>query len=214
MANTLRSKMVRLAASLPKGSSERKALLNVLAEDRYPAVLADIERDYRRGALTRGERTELREAVLNASSEREAWKIVDQHRRGRVATSKVGGFKYGDLYDALEKGAESYALETLGAMGTDLGVATGRPSRLSGDAKMLKWGLSFDMNAIDFAVVLEIYNFEAVSLRVSADGRQVFYENLGMYRSSAPWEVTKAVSKALREADVAKRERDFEVWRR
>ena len=33
-SNTLRSKMIRLAASMPKGSSERKALLNVLATPR------------------------------------------------------------------------------------------------------------------------------------------------------------------------------------
>lgn len=31
MADTLRSKMIRLAASMPKGSSERKALLDVLS---------------------------------------------------------------------------------------------------------------------------------------------------------------------------------------
>ena len=31
MTDSLRSKMIRLAASMPKGSSERKALLNVLA---------------------------------------------------------------------------------------------------------------------------------------------------------------------------------------
>lgn len=38
MADTLRSKMIRLAASMPKGSSERKALLNVLAYERYEVI--------------------------------------------------------------------------------------------------------------------------------------------------------------------------------
>jgi hypothetical protein len=41
MADTLRSKMIRLAASMPKGSSERKALLDVLAGDRTGALSED-----------------------------------------------------------------------------------------------------------------------------------------------------------------------------
>jgi hypothetical protein len=82
--------MIRLAASMPKGSSERKALLEVLlASERFPAVLADIEDDFKRGALTRRERAELREAVSNASSEQEAWRVVDQHRKGRTASVDI-----------------------------------------------------------------------------------------------------------------------------
>lgn len=44
MANTLRSKMIRLAATMPKGSSERKALLDVLASTRLDADVMDIMR--------------------------------------------------------------------------------------------------------------------------------------------------------------------------
>ena len=41
MTDTLRSKMIRLAASMPKGSSERKALLDVLAD--RTAALSETE---------------------------------------------------------------------------------------------------------------------------------------------------------------------------
>jgi len=128
---------------------------------------------------------------------------------GRMATSKVGGFKYGDLYDALESGAEAYAMETLGAMETDLGFPTGRPSRLSGDAKMLKWGLGFDLNNVDFEVIIEVYNFESAAIRVRADGRDVFYKNKGLYRDSAPWEMAKSVKAAIDKGLVEAQERAF-----
>ena len=38
MSDTTRSKMIRLAATMPKGSSERKALLSVIAADRMAAL--------------------------------------------------------------------------------------------------------------------------------------------------------------------------------
>lgn len=44
MADTLRSKMIRLAASFPKGSDERKALLNVMASTRLDADVMDTMR--------------------------------------------------------------------------------------------------------------------------------------------------------------------------
>lgn len=43
MSSSSRFKMIRLAASMPKGSSERKALLNVLARSKDPyGLLSDL----------------------------------------------------------------------------------------------------------------------------------------------------------------------------
>jgi hypothetical protein len=44
MSDTLRSKAIRVAASLPKGSAGRKALLDVLASDRAARNPADVLR--------------------------------------------------------------------------------------------------------------------------------------------------------------------------
>lgn len=53
---------------------------------KYPAVMREIDGDYQRHAITRDERRELMEAVEKAETEGDAQRIVDQHRRGRVAS--------------------------------------------------------------------------------------------------------------------------------
>jgi hypothetical protein len=88
MPYSLRSKMIRLAGSLPKGSHERRAILGALtaeSAERYPEVVAEIEGDFRRKAITTSERDDLLRDVRRAPNEREAWGVIDRHRRSRVA---------------------------------------------------------------------------------------------------------------------------------
>jgi hypothetical protein len=59
---------------------------------RYPAVLKEIDEDYRRRAITYGEKDDLKEQVEAATSEREAWRVLEEARRLRTAkTAKEKG---------------------------------------------------------------------------------------------------------------------------
>lgn len=55
------------------------------ASKKYPRVVKDIEDDFKRKAITVRERDELLKSVEDAETEREAEKIVRDHRRGRTA---------------------------------------------------------------------------------------------------------------------------------
>jgi len=85
----LRSKVIRLAHQNPE---LRPHLLPLLKESKtaspFPRVKREIEEDYKRKAITSGERDELLEAIGNAETERDAQKIVGDHRKGRVAVDE------------------------------------------------------------------------------------------------------------------------------
>lgn len=52
---------------------------------KYPAIVKEINADYQRQAITRGERQDLIEEVSKAPTESAARRIVDQHRKSRTA---------------------------------------------------------------------------------------------------------------------------------
>ena len=79
----LRSKLIRLAHAKPE---LRPALLPLLKTGSFPRVVKEVEDDYRRKAITVGEKNELLAAIENAETEQEAKKLVADHRKGRVAT--------------------------------------------------------------------------------------------------------------------------------
>lgn len=85
----LRSKIIHLAHQNPE---LRPHLLPLLRESKtagpFPRVKREIEEDFKRKAITRGERDELLEAIENAETEREAQKIVTDHSKGRVAADE------------------------------------------------------------------------------------------------------------------------------
>ncbi|NBR67989.1 MAG: DUF2958 domain-containing protein [Actinobacteria bacterium] len=56
---------------------------------KHPSVVREVEDDYRRQAITRGERDELLREIAGAESKQDAQRIVDQHRKGRTAASRV-----------------------------------------------------------------------------------------------------------------------------
>jgi len=97
MADTLRSRLIRLAFEQPQ---LREHLLPLVRTASYPTVVREIEQDYRRKALTLSEREELLRAVANAATEREARRIVDQHRRGRVSSLRSASPKREAIRDA------------------------------------------------------------------------------------------------------------------
>lgn len=77
----------RVGRGVFEATTDSGALKKVLASaHKYPAVVRDIESDYRRKAITQSERQELLDAVENAESLRDATRIVEQHRKGRVAS--------------------------------------------------------------------------------------------------------------------------------
>lgn len=60
-----------------------------MASSKYPSVVREVEDDYKRKAITRGEREELLSAISGASSKQEAERIVSEHRKGRAASVRV-----------------------------------------------------------------------------------------------------------------------------
>ncbi len=79
----LRSSLIRLAQARPE---LRSSLLPLLKEaSAFPRVVREVEDAYRRKAITTGEKNELLAGIENAETEREAQKIVDDHRKGRSA---------------------------------------------------------------------------------------------------------------------------------
>lgn len=60
-----------------------------MASSKYPSAVREVEGDYMRKAITRGERDELLAAISRASSKQEAERIVSEHRKGRTAAVRV-----------------------------------------------------------------------------------------------------------------------------
>jgi hypothetical protein len=75
----LRSKLIRLAHRKPELRPHLLPLLKTAGS--FPRVEREIENDYRRRAITVSERTELLRAIEDAETEREAMKIVSDHRK-------------------------------------------------------------------------------------------------------------------------------------
>lgn len=69
-----------------------------MASSEYPSVVREVEDDYKRKAITRGERDELLAAISGASSKQEAERIVSEHRKGRAASVRVAARYSGDPY--------------------------------------------------------------------------------------------------------------------
>lgn len=83
--DTLRSRVIRLAYAQP---AFRPHLLPLLKQaGSFPRVTREVEDDYKRKAITSRERDELLESIENAETEREAQKIVADHRKGRTAAA-------------------------------------------------------------------------------------------------------------------------------
>lgn len=85
---TLRSKLIRLAHQQP---ALRPHLLPILTRTAgsYPRIERELKDDYARKAITSGEYRELLSAIENAETEREAQKIVADHRKGRSASADM-----------------------------------------------------------------------------------------------------------------------------
>jgi hypothetical protein len=66
-----------------------KMRIRTAASSEYPSVVREVEDDYKRKAITRGEREELLAAISGASSKQEAERIVSEHRKGRAASVRV-----------------------------------------------------------------------------------------------------------------------------
>jgi hypothetical protein len=56
---------------------------------KHPSVARQVEEDYKRKAITRGERDELLEAIDFADSRREAEKLIEQARKNRTAAAST-----------------------------------------------------------------------------------------------------------------------------
>jgi hypothetical protein len=97
----LRSKVIRLAHANP---ALRPHLLPLLKEaGGFPRVVKEVEDDYRRKAITVGEKNDLLAAIEDAETEQEAKKLVADHRKGRVATLSDEERSQVDLVKALVK---------------------------------------------------------------------------------------------------------------
>ena len=86
---TLRAATIKLAFDNP--GPVREALLPILAAAKYPRVLHDIENDFNRRAITVSEKNDMQRRVRDADSEEDAWRIVDEARRGRTASAAEPG---------------------------------------------------------------------------------------------------------------------------
>lgn len=83
----LRKALIRVAFQHPELRPDLLPLLKTAGK--FPQVERDVEADYRRRAITVGERDELLRAIQEAESLREAQQIVSDHRRGRVASGTL-----------------------------------------------------------------------------------------------------------------------------
>lgn len=92
-----RKNLIRLASELPQGSPERRAILAGLISSRegnriasksepYPHLHREIQEDWRRGAITSDEFSDLAKRIRSAPTLREAEKIVQRHRKMRTSS--------------------------------------------------------------------------------------------------------------------------------
>ena len=77
---------------------------------KHPSVARQVEEDYKRKAITRGERDELLEAIDSADSRREAEKLIEQARKNRTAAAST--FRPGEA--AMWNGKRVLVLDTHG----------------------------------------------------------------------------------------------------
>lgn len=69
----------------PVPLSRAKSGRTAASASKYPSVAREVEGDYRRRAITQGERAELLAAIERAESRRDAERVVEQARKGRTA---------------------------------------------------------------------------------------------------------------------------------
>ena len=98
MADNLRSKMIRLAASMPKGSSERKALLNVLTSTNtadFDRIYRELEQNLLRVGFRRGQ-----QALSSGGSEDAfgSWQWGDRKTYIHVQISSAEGDPRGQFW--------------------------------------------------------------------------------------------------------------------
>lgn len=154
----------------PVPLSRARGSRTAAATSAYPSVARQVEQDYRRKAITQGERRDLLEAIEQAESRQDAERIVEQARKGRTAADQTR-----DLSDRL---AARYSGDpywtTAKYPGTD---ANGRPFRkgdrvfyyprtktiLTGDAAE-RASAEFDAAAFD-----EDFGYRGASVRVAYD---------------------------------------------
>ena len=81
-----RSALIRLAHTRPDLRSVLLPFLkNAASAPKFPRIVKEVDEDYRRKAITVGEKNELLAAIEDAETEQQAQKIVADHRKGRVA---------------------------------------------------------------------------------------------------------------------------------
>jgi len=76
----------RVGRGVFRATTDAGAVKRVLASQ-YPSVAQEVEGDYRRKAITQGERRELLESIELAESQQDAERILEQARKGRTATA-------------------------------------------------------------------------------------------------------------------------------
>lgn len=87
-----RDEVANTKRNVPVGQLTRVAYgppSHAASASKYPSVARQVEDDYRRKAITSGERRELLDAIENAGSRQDAERIVEQARKGRTASTRV-----------------------------------------------------------------------------------------------------------------------------
>lgn len=69
----------------PVPLSKAKSGRTAASASKYPSVARQVEEDYRRKAITQGERGDLLKAIESAESRQDAERVVEQARKGRTA---------------------------------------------------------------------------------------------------------------------------------
>jgi hypothetical protein len=73
----------------PVPLSRAKSGRTAASASKYPSVARQVEEDYRRKAITQGERSDMLNAIENAGSRQDAERVVEQARKGRTASTRV-----------------------------------------------------------------------------------------------------------------------------
>jgi hypothetical protein len=73
----------------PVPLSRAKSGRTAASTSKYPSVARQVEEDYRRKAITQGERSDMLKAIESAESRQDAERVVEQARKGRTASTRV-----------------------------------------------------------------------------------------------------------------------------
>ncbi|TFH58910.1 MAG: hypothetical protein E4G90_10525 [Gemmatimonadales bacterium] len=151
----LRSRLIRLAHTNPEIRDQILPLLKTAKK--FPNVVRDIEDDYKRKAITSGEKSELLDAVEDAETERDAAKIVQEHRKGRTASrndvmdSVLPMRDVAKLHRKMEEQDEQSAkllLDVYNALRERLSLSDGEMEALNRVTNMVKSGQNWDADLL------------------------------------------------------------------